>query len=182
MPSANPVIKAGCFLLTAVLLLTACANQAVQTLSLEPPQKNDAVLHIYRPDELANVLVDSTLVIDATQQFTLTNKHFLSVHLASGQHRIELQLPPRYLGVHEVNLDMVAGQSYFLRIDSHITFQQNRPYQRRFDVLVIRDSEALPQILLCKPFTSTQLASPTPPAANKPSGYSSETFRNPFSH
>ena len=168
-------------LLTTLWLLAGCVT-AVATFKPEPTSATDATVYIYRPDTLANILVTPPVIMDGTAVFSIRNNLYHTLHLPPGQHRIKLDLADRYLGDHETTIDVANGLSYFLRIDTSLRHTQNRPYDRRFDIRPIAESEALTEIARCKPATSDSAQSVAAPATTKTPGYSSEIFRNPFSH
>ena len=168
-------------LLTTLWLLAGCVT-AVATFNPEPTSATDAIVYIYRPDTLANILVTPPVIMDGTAVFSILNNQYHTLHLPPGPHRIKLDLADRYLGDHEITIDAANGQSYFLRIDTSLRHTQNRPYDRRFDIRHIVESEALTEIARCKPATSDSVQSVAAPAATKTPGYSSEIFRNPCSH
>ena len=180
MPNVVTIIRLCAVLLTTLWLLAGCVT-AVATFIPEPNSATDAVVYIYRPDTLANILVTPPVIIDGTTVFNINNNQYRTLHLPQGQHRIKLDLADRYLGGHEITIDAANGQSYFLRIDTSLRHTQNRPYDRRFDIRQIVESEALTEIAQCKPATSDSVESVAAPATTKTPSYSSEIFRNPFS-
>lgn len=137
---------------------------------------------IYRPDAMANIMVSPEVLVDGKPVFVIHNNQYQALQLAAGPHHISLNLTERYLGEHEITLDTRVGLSYFLRIDTAMKFQQNRPYDRSFDIRSIAEAEALPQIAGCKPAQDNQAQPAAAEAVEKAPGYSSQTFRNPFSH
>lgn len=169
-------------LLTSLFLLTGCASTPVSFNSRDYLAENQATLFIYRPDALANVLVNPAISINGVTTFTLGNNQYQTLQIPAGQHTIKLDLPERYSGNTDITLETANAHAYFLRIDTAIKFQQNRPYERSFDLLEVTEAQASPQISLCKPSTGAKNASAAPNPAEKSPGYSNQLFRNPFSH
>ncbi|MDQ1362667.1 MAG: hypothetical protein QG652_527 [Pseudomonadota bacterium] len=164
-------------------LITGCSTAPVDFDRRDYVSDTAAVIFIYRPDALANVMISPHVIVDGEPLFAINNKQFHTLQLPAGRHHFKLELAERYQGNSGVLLETLAGQLYFLRIDTAVKFQQNRPYDRSFDILPVTEAEALAQIGLCKPAVlSRNPDSPAEPAPTKTSGYSNETFRNPFSH
>ena len=182
-PSAVPVFKHGIIFLAFVLLLAGCASTPA-VFNPEPVSAADAVVYIYRPDTLANTLVSPPLKVDNTALFTVHNDRYYSLRLAPGTHRLQLELAEFYQGEFETSIEVEAGESYFIRVDTTLTFQQNRPYTRRFDLLQIPAAVALNEIGHCTSANAEAAAKPVaaPDTTAKPPGYSSQIFRNPFAH
>lgn len=169
-------------LLTISIVLTGCASTPVSFNSQAYINDQTATVFIYRPDVMANMLVNADIRIDDTRAISLGNNRYQLAQLAAGRHTFKLAMPERYTGQSELTLDTAHGQAYFIRIDTAMKFQQNRPYERSFDMLQVTEAQALPQISLCQPANSTTSKRSSPAAADKTPGYSSQIFRNPFSH
>lgn len=180
MLCASPAIKTVAALLLALLLTAGCATAPQGFNKQDFVTATNAAIFIYRPDASANILLTPTVVVDGQSDVIISNNQFYTLQVGAGPHHIKLLLAERYAGNHELVVDMQAGQAYFLRITSAVKFQQNKPYDRRFDILLVAETEALPEIARCKPVEIKSSPSSTPPASETP-GYSGETFRNPFS-
>jgi Protein of unknown function (DUF2846) len=166
-------------LLAASAILSGCASTSEKFNSRDHVTDDAAVVFIFRPDALANAMTSPNVVLDGKTLFAISNKQFHTLQLPAGQHRIRLELPERYQGQHEVMLDTLNGQAYFLRIDTAVKFQQNRPYDRSFDLQSVTEADALKQITQCTPAVVKNPKPATEPAPSPT--YSNQTFRNPFS-
>lgn len=183
MLNTKPCNKPAAALLASLLLITGCAEAPAQFDIRQTRSDNAAVVLIYRPDAMANIMISPEVLVDGKPVFVIHNNQYHALQLAAGAHRIRLDLTERYQGEHEITLDTRIGQSYFLRIDTAMQFQQNRPYDRSFDIQSVAEAEALPQIAGCKPAQDKQVQpAAADTAVEKAPGYSSQTFRNPFSH
>ena len=167
--------------LAVLFVLTGCASTPVSFNSREQFADNLSVVFIYRPDTLANIMVTPGIMVDGATSLAISNNQYQVLKLPAGQHHFKLELTERYQGNTEITLETGSGQSYFLRIDSTMKFQQNRPYDRSFNMLSVTEAEATPQISLCKPAATSHSKHLSQPVSTETPGYSSQTFRNPFS-
>lgn len=144
---------------------------------------SSAVVYIYRPNSLSNVMVSPDVLIDDAKEFSINNNYFNVIYLPPGKHHIKLDLTERYQGVNELALDMVSGKNYFLRVSTAVKFQMNKPYDRWFNLEQVTAQIAQDEIIYCKPYKSDNKV-PAAEAATQEteeSEYSSQKFRNPFS-
>lgn len=169
-------------LLSSLLIVTGCSQAPASFNIRETQSDSTAAVYIYRPDTMANLMVSPDIIVDGVRQFSINNKQYQTLQLTAGTHQIQLALTERYQGEHNIILDMAAGQAYFLRVDTAMKFQQNRPYDRSFDIRLVTEADALSQIALCKPATADHTKPVTEAPVEKTPGYSNQTFRNPFSH
>jgi len=167
--------------LTFLLLLTGCASTPVSFNSSEHVSDNLSVVFIYRPDTLANIMVTPGIQVNGTTSLSISNNQYQVLKLPAGQHHFKLDLTERYQGNIETTLETTNGRAYFLRVDSAMKFQQNRPYDRSFDIQPVAEAEATPQISLCKPAVASNSKHSSQPVSKESPGYSNQTFRNPFS-
>ncbi len=144
---------------------------------------SSAVVYIYRPNSMANVMVSPDVVIDGNKNFALGNNYYHVVQVAEGTHQISLDLAERYQGNNNIILETKSGQDYFLRISTKVKFQKNKPYDRWFILERVSAPEARKEIALCKPYVPEikQEASEAVKQESKESEYSSQKFNNPFS-
>lgn len=170
-------------LLFASLLIAGCTNQPVQFTPLENDASH-ARITIYRPHNLANILVEPQLLHNNQALVKLGNKQHISVLTDTGTQQFSLELPERYTGHRSVTLNVEPPQDYFLRLTTRLQFQKNRPYIREFFLQSVDKQTALTEL----PATRALHINPEKPAElpqdkdNAPaSRFSIQKTQNPFS-
>lgn len=171
------------FIIFSIVALSACTTTQGHFDLATHASTSNAVVYIYRPNSLSNVMVAPDVLIDDARVFAINNNYYNVLYLPAGKHQIKLDLTERYQGVNEIILDTVAGQNYFLRISTAVKFQMNKPYDRWFNLEKVTAQIAQNEIALCKPYKPDNKAPATEAAAQEieESEYSSQKFRNPFS-
>ena len=115
----------------------AQAREFSYSLAQLPALTEAAIVYVYRPASLSNVLLSPPLKVDGEPVFDVKNDSFSQLKLAQGRHLFELALAERYSGTRQLQLDLESGQIYYLRISTQLTFQKNKPYIRRFDINLV---------------------------------------------
>ena len=133
-----------------ILSLFGCSTKIVKFSVIEPVMGEGAVVYIYRPNSLSNVVISPDVLIDGKKEFEIKNNVYTSLTLPAGVHAFNLALSKRYEGQHSIELELSDAEVYFLRIDTKMKFQMNDLYKRRFDILKISKDIALLEISECR--------------------------------
>jgi len=176
-------------LLLLALSVVGCSSGKLGQLKQPSMTENMALLYLYRPASMANVVVSPQLQVDDMDAFSIGNDSYTFVQLKPGYHRVRLLLPARYQGEHEFSFQAGAAQTYYLRVDAQMKFRKNDLYQRRFDLLAVAAAAARDEIAQCDFFMSQAEAAAqvqTDDAGSKPetpadAQFSISKSRDPFS-
>ena len=142
--------------LSLIWTLSSCVSQTPQFIVPDPVSGQGAIVYIYRPDSIANILVSTAVLVNGDKKFDINNNTYMSITLPAGKHVISLDLEKRYEGLHLVEIDLADSQIYFLRVDTKMKFQMNARYLRRFDITNVTGELALTEIGKCRNLAATK--------------------------
>ena len=142
--------KAYIFIFFLTYVLSGCATKSADFSVIEPVLGKGALVYIYRPNSMSNILISPDVLIDGDKRFKVKSNEYMAMYLPAGNHKFSLDLTKRYDGNHLVELILVDGKIYFLRIDAKMKFQMNAKYKRRFDILNVPQNKALKEIAHCR--------------------------------
>lgn len=168
-------------------LITACSVKNSTFIALKPSLKTGSLVYIYRPSSMSNAMVSPDLIIDGKKSFSISNNSYAYQYLPAGKHTFKLDLSSRFIGKTEYNLEVLAEQTYFLKTSTSLKFEKNKPYTRRFDLMLVPSNIALSEISEI-PFigdketekTQKQITDMAPEGV-KDDQFSINKTRNPFS-
>jgi hypothetical protein len=170
------------FILTLLLFLSlanGCVSRRAATLQEPVMEADTALLYLYRPASMSNVVVAPQVLVDDMEAFPLANDSYTHVQLQPGPHRVRLLLAQRYQGDHEFRFSAEAGQRYYIRLDTELKFRKNELYERRFDLRSV-GATAREEILRCS-FFPLQGAMPHAGQQGAVSGSSQQPVEAEFS-
>ena len=144
-------------LLFAMVFVSACGVQSKSVAQVQEtvhthasPARltatEEAIVYVYRPASMSNVLVSPALKVNGKPVFEIKNDSYSYLRLAQGSHLFELDLTERYSGIKQLELDVASAHTYYLRISSQLSFQKNKPYIRRFDISLVSAETAQQEI------------------------------------
>jgi len=134
------------------LVFWACAHKKPASPILPPQAEDVVVLYLYRPNNLSNIVISPTVLVDGSEHFEIDNNRYTYLRLKPGTHQVRLDLSERYQGEHEWTFSAEAGQIYYLRIDTELKFRKNNLYQRRFDLQSVAGHLAEMEMVQCRFF------------------------------
>ena len=138
------------FILLLIFVLSGCAVKSSNFSVIKPVSGKGAVVYIYRPNSMSNILISPDVLVDGDKKFKIKSSEYMAVYLPAGKHRFSLDLSGRYEGKHLIDLTLADAEIYFLRIDATMKFQMNEQYKRRFDILNVSNDIALTEISACR--------------------------------
>jgi len=144
----------GLLLLVALSMSVGCSSGRLGQLKQPTMTADMALLYLYRPSSMANVVVSPQLQVDDMDGFSIGSDSYTYVQLKPGYHRVRLLLAARYQGEHEFSFQAAAGQTYYLRVDAQMKFRKNDLYDRRFDLQAVAAAAARDEIAQCDFFMS----------------------------
>lgn len=138
------------------IIISACSSQQSRFTPAETASENQATIYIYRPASLSNIVISPIVLLDEQTLFTLAANRYDYIHLNAGNHEFKLALGDRYTGNKQLNMNIEAGRSYYLKVQTSLRFKKNAPYTRRFDLLHMNADTAQGEIRLTQQITSRQ--------------------------
>lgn len=129
-------------------MLVSCASAPLAFIELQPENKTDAVIYIYRPASMSNVLVEPEVLVNNEKIAEIKNDSYLTKSLPAGEYTVKLKLAERYAGKQTIDFKVEAAESVFLRINTTLKFEMNKPYSRSFSIERVDKESALAEIKL----------------------------------
>lgn len=132
--------------------VSGCVQKHTRPLETPAMTESNAVVYLYRPASMSNIVISPTVVVDNRGGFEMANGNYTYMVMEPGGHRLRLELSERYQGRHEQEFNVEAGGRYYFRIDTRLKFRKNDLYQRRFDLLRMETDSAISEISACSYF------------------------------
>jgi len=123
------------------LLVVSCAKPVV-TVHLVKPTENESIVYLYRPGVLANSMVSPELILNDEKISEIENGTYQVFHLPAKSHILSLNVDEKYLGNKTIELNTQPNQLYFVKLESSLKFQKNKPYIRYLYLKQVSESEA----------------------------------------
>lgn len=176
--------------LSYLLFLTACSSTVNNTYFTPLSSETDRVaIYVYRPAAMANAIYSPELYVDNELKFFITNGKNTRLTLSPGEHVFEIAPDENYSGSTKLGLNLSAGNTYFLRVDTSLQINNNaatyQPYHRSFSLVKVDTELATEQITRCcskKGKASEHATKIKPVIKEAQDGFSVEKTQNPFSH
>ena len=175
-------------LLANLFLLAACTTlNNTATFLPKGASDNRVIVYIYRPLNTANAMYSPELFIDKEYKLSIKNGQYLPVTLNARETIFEVAPDKKYSGQTRLPLTLIAGQSYFIRVDSSLKIKNTvayEPYQRTFNLTNIDEQSAITEIEKCCLAKETIINDDGPlldKAEQTEPGFSVDKTQNPFS-
>ena len=150
-----------------------------------------AVVYIYRPAKVANVMLTPDISIAGVEKIAMANGSYKRVSLSPGVYAVRLQAIEGVTEQVEHELEIIKGMVHYLRVDASMRLdvgqQSYRPYKRKFELNNVLAKKAKQEIAACnnldavkkgKPVNRTEGGS----ANGDDASFSVDKTQNPFSH
>jgi hypothetical protein len=135
------------FVLSLFIIATAaCSSKEAIFVAAPADADKGSVVYIYRPSSSTNFMMSPTVVIDGKEKFNIASGDYRYVYLASGQHTVGLDSTDRYLTDAAVAINVEAGKSYYLRVNTSLKFEPEQMNTRKFWIDAVAEKDALPEI------------------------------------
>ena len=172
-----------------MFFLAACST--TNNVTLFTPQiaaDNQVVVYLYRPSAISNAIYSPDLYIN--DEFKLSIKNGKNAHftLPPGDYKFELEPDKNYSGTTRLSLNLSAGSTTFIRVDTSLKIESAltyEPYKRSFNLTKIETKLAKKEIAECcmtknlKPKTDQETNTVK---KQTDEGFSIDKTQNPFSH
>lgn len=134
------------------LWLAGCASQPPVFVAASALAENASVVYIYRPAKAANVMLSPAVSIAGVKTFRISSGEYKQLELPPGRHVISLAATEGNTPAVVHDLEVVAQQVSFLRVEALMKMQVGQsyqPYQRRFELQAVAAEKALTEIAAC---------------------------------
>jgi hypothetical protein len=178
-------------LLTSFLAISsACdTSRSIKSFTPEAPKAGQASVYIYRPLSMSNALYSPDLYINGEFRLSVKTDHSTRLTLPPGNTTLELSPDEHYTGQTRIELELEAGQTYFIRVSSGLKINDApagdyQPYDRSFNLTRTDEKLARSQIAECCASDKTTIIDKLEEVTDQ---HDSDTFsvdktQNPFSH
>lgn len=133
-------------LLLSAILISACSTKTSNFKLTDTVSGKKSIVYIYRPASASNILISPELLINDEKKFEIKSNSYTFINLPPDEHTFKLDLTNRYIGNKEITLKTQAQQYYFLRVNTSLKFEQNKPYTRSFDIEEVSREIAVTEI------------------------------------
>lgn len=170
------------------LYLSACSTTGnVATFSPVAAEPDKVAVYVYRPTEMANALYSPGLNIN--NEFKLYAKNGVSSRLSliPGEAIFEFQSEKKYSELTPLSLNLKAGATYFIRVNTSLQVKNSTSYQayaRNFKLTRIDEQQAIKEIAECCTDNSKSTDKDEEKQTEKKTSneFSVDKTQNPFSH
>ncbi|MCW8933856.1 MAG: DUF2846 domain-containing protein [Gammaproteobacteria bacterium] len=131
-------------LLTVVV--TACTTNKSKFVEVKASSESETALYIYRPYSMSNMMITPEINIDGIIITDIKNSSYHYFFLSQGKHTVKLEVDERYSGVQKVDIDLQQAKTVYLRVNTSLKFEKNKPYSRSFSLQVVDKETALTEI------------------------------------
>ena len=176
-------------LIIGVLYLSAC-NTTKNAVTFTPAaaEVGQVVVYIYRPSVMSNAMYSPDLYINDKFMLSIKNGNSVRLSLKPEKHKFEIEPDKNYSGLTTLFLNLNAGTTYFIRVDTSlkiISSTDYEPYKRSFDLIRVEEQMAVKEIAECCAIKNKKAANTSEVEwiKNEPDeGFSVDKTQNPFSH
>ena len=143
---------------------------------------------MYRPSAISNAIYSPDLYINNELKRPIKNGKNTLFTLPPGDYKFELEADISYFGTSSLSLNLSAGSTYFIRVDTSLKIKSApayEPYQRNFNLTKVDQQLAVKEISEC--CMTANIQSNTDQQTNTvkkqtEQGFSVDKTQNPFSH
>jgi hypothetical protein len=169
-------------------MLAACSSTgASRTFTPQSAESNEAIIYFYRPFSMANAMYTPDLHINGESKLSMKNREVSRLILPVGETAIDIAPDEHYSEVNRLTLNLIAGATYFIRVDTTLKIENTpeyEPFFRGFSLVSVANDIAISEITeCCTNNKKTNYAPESPSATMKTDGsFSVDKTQNPFSH
>jgi hypothetical protein len=146
------------------------------------------MVYIYRPFATSNAMYSPDLYLNDEFKLSIKNGKNVGFTLPPGDYKFELEPDKNYSGITRFSLNLSAGNTYFIRVNTSLKIKSAltyEPYKRSFDLTKVDEQLALKEIAEC--CMATNIKSNTDQETKTVKKQTVEEFsvdktQNPFSH
>lgn len=129
-----------------MVAVTACSTKKSTFVEVKPSSESETALYIYRPYSMSNIMIVPEIIIDEKKVTDIKNSSHRYFFLPQGKHTVELEIDERYTGLQKVDVNLQQSKTVYLRVNTSLKFEKNKPYSRSFSLELIDKETALTEI------------------------------------
>lgn len=141
------------FTLLCLLYLSACStSNSTKTFTPLTAGNDQVIVYIYRLPAITNAAYSPGLYINDEFKFAIKNGYKTHLTLSPGEYKVELEPDKNYTGTTRLLLNLNAGTTYYVRVDTSLKIKSAinySLYERRFDLTTVDEKLAIKQIEKC---------------------------------
>jgi len=169
--------------------LAACSSTGgSQSFIPQSVDSSQAAIYFYRPAAMANAIYSPDLHVNGEFMLPIKNGQVSRLALPVGEATIEIAPDEHYSDADRLTLNLIAGTTYFIRIDTTLKIKDTpayEPYFRSFSLVSVDDEIAISEIAECcagKTRKTKDTAESAAKAIKTDDSFSVDKTQNPFSH
>ena len=129
-----------------MIMVTACSTKKSNFVEVKASSESESVLYIYRPYSMSNIMITPEIMIDGEKVTDIKNSTHHYFFLPQGKHTVELEIDERYSGVQKIDVNLQHAKTEYLRVNTSLKFEKNKPYTRSFSFEMVEKETALAEI------------------------------------
>ena len=146
------------------------------------------MVYLYRPFATSNAIYSPDLYINDEFKLSIKNGNVTHFTLPPGHFKFELEPDKNYSGLTSISLNLTAGSTHFIRVDTSLKIKSAlayEPYKRSFNLTKVENQLAVKEITECcmdnniKPETDEETNTVKKQAED---GFTVDKTQKPFSH
>jgi len=172
-----------------MITLAACsATGGTHAFTPLTADSDQAAIYFYRPAAMANAIYSPDLHVNGEFKLSIKNGQVSRLVLPPGETTVEIAADEHYSEVNRLVLNLIAGTTYFIRVDTVLKIENSpvyEPYFRSFSLVSIADETAISEIAECcadKSIKAKDAAESAEKIIKTDDGFSVDKTQNPFSH
>jgi capsule polysaccharide modification protein KpsS len=137
---------------------------------------------------MSNAIYSPDLYVNGELKLSIKNGQVSRLALPVGEATIEIAPDEHYSDVNQLTLNLMAGTTYFIRVDTTLKIEDTpayEPYFRSFSLVSIDDKMAINEIAECcagKNRKTKDTAESAAKVIKTDDSFSVDKTQNPFSH
>lgn len=161
--------------------------QPKQTFTPLAAEPDTASVYVYRTLSMSNAFYSPDLYVNNEFKLSIKNSNKTRMLLKPGKTIFNLAADAHYTDSSQIELELVAGKTYYLRVSTQLKIANSsdyQPYQRSFNIKTVTDKIAQNEISDCCTSKNDSITMPeittTEPGGSE--SFSVDKTQNPFSH
>jgi hypothetical protein len=172
-----------------MITLAACSTTGgTHAFTPQAVDSDEAAIYFYRPAAMANAIYSPDLNVNDEFKLSIKNGQVSRLVLPPGETTIEIAADEHYSDVNRLALNLIAGTTYFIRVDTALKIENTtvyEPYFRSFSLVSVADEAAAREIAECcadKSMKTKDTAESVSKILKTDDSFSVDKTQNPFSH
>lgn len=171
-----------------MITLAACsAAGGTHAFTPQAADSGQAAIYFYRPAAMANAIYFPDLHVNGEFKLSIKNGQVSRLILPPGEATIEITADEHYSDVNRLTLNLIAGTTYYIRVDTVLKIENTpayEPYYRSFSLVSVAGETATSEIAECcadKSMKTKDTADSASKIIKTDDSFSVDKTQNPFS-